>query len=91
MDLGDAREERMSETATTATTAAAIRRASRSPGPREAITFFNPLEEREADQAPLQWPLIQRIFSYTGPYAAKRNWLFILTFIRGINCPRWRV
>ena len=42
---------------------------------RAAITFYNPHEEREAERAPLQWPLIRRIFSYTNPYAAKRNWL----------------
>lgn len=54
---------------------------------REAITFYNPHEEREADRAPLQWPLIRRIFRYTNPYAAKRNWLFILTFTRGVQLP----
>ena len=45
------------------------------------------MEEREADKAPLQWPLIRRIFGYTQPYAAKRNWLFLLTFIRGLQLP----
>ena len=54
---------------------------------REAITFYNPMEEREAEKAPLQWPLIRRIFGYTKPYAAKRNWLFILTFTRGLQLP----
>ena len=54
---------------------------------REALTFYSPPEEREADQAPLQWPLIRRIFSYTNPYAAKRNWLFVLTFTRGLQLP----
>ncbi len=54
---------------------------------REAITFYNPHEEREADKAPLQWPLIRRIFSYTQPCAAKRNWLFALTFTRGLQLP----
>jgi ABC-type multidrug transport system fused ATPase/permease subunit len=54
---------------------------------REAITFYNPHEEREADKAPLQWPLIRRIFRYTRPYAAKRNWLFVLTFTRGLQLP----
>jgi len=49
---------------------------------REALTFYNPLEEHEADKAPLQLALIRRIFRYTKPYAAKRNWLFILTFTR---------
>lgn len=54
---------------------------------RAAITFYNPHEEREAERAPLQWPLIRRIFRYTNPYAAKRNWLFSLTFIRGLQLP----
>ena len=54
---------------------------------REAITFYNPHEEREADQAPLQWRLIRRIFGYTKPYASKRNWLFVLTFTRGLQLP----
>ena len=54
---------------------------------REAITFYNPLEEREADKAPLQWRLIRRIFRYTRPYAAKRNWLFLLTLVRGLQLP----
>jgi ATP-binding cassette, subfamily B, multidrug efflux pump len=54
---------------------------------REALTFYNPLEEREADRAPLQLALIRRIFRYTTPYAAKRNWLFILTFVRGLQLP----
>jgi ATP-binding cassette subfamily B protein len=69
--------------------------ASRQPSPvakgdhstREAITYYNPHEEREADKAPLQWPLIRRIFGYTRPYAAKRNWLFALTFTRGLQLP----
>ena len=54
---------------------------------REAITYYNPMEEREADKAPLQLKLIRRIFRYTKPYAAKRNWLFILTFTRGLQLP----
>jgi ATP-binding cassette subfamily B protein len=54
---------------------------------REAITFYNPLTEREADRAPLQAKLIRRIFTYTKPYAAKRNWLFILTITRGLQLP----
>jgi ATP-binding cassette subfamily B protein len=57
------------------------------PSAREAITYYNPMEEREADKAPLQMALIRRIFRYTRPYAAKRNWLFILTFTRGLQLP----
>jgi ATP-binding cassette subfamily B protein len=54
---------------------------------RESITYYNPMEEREADKAPLQSKLIRRIFRYTKPYAAKRNWLFVLTFTRGLQLP----
>jgi ATP-binding cassette subfamily B protein len=54
---------------------------------REAITYYNPVDEREPDKAPLQSKLIRRIFRYTKPYAAKRNWLFALTFARGLQLP----
>jgi ATP-binding cassette subfamily B protein len=57
------------------------------PSAREAITYYNPLEEREADKAPLQLKLIRRIFRYTKPCAARRNWLFLLTFTRGLQLP----
>ena len=54
---------------------------------REAITYFQPMEDREADHAPLSVRLIRRIFTYTRPYAARRNWLFVLTFARGLQLP----
>jgi ATP-binding cassette subfamily B protein len=54
---------------------------------REAITYFRPVEDREADWAPLSAALIGRIFTYTRPYAARRNWLFFLTFARGLQLP----
>jgi ATP-binding cassette, subfamily B, bacterial len=63
------------------------------PGPapvredREALTYFHPMEDREADQVPLQWSLVRRIYAYTRPYAGKRNWLFILTMARGLQLP----
>ena len=44
---------------------------------REAITYFRPMEDREADHAPLSARLIRRMFTYTRPYAARRNWLFV--------------
>ena len=40
---------------------------------REAITYYNPMEEREADKAPLQMTLIRRIFTYTKPSATIRR------------------
>jgi ATP-binding cassette subfamily B protein len=54
---------------------------------RESITYYNPNEERETDRAPLQGKLIRRIFHYTKPYAVRRNWLFFLTFLRGLQLP----
>jgi ATP-binding cassette subfamily B protein len=54
---------------------------------REAITYFRPMEDREADYAPLSARLIRRIFSYTRRYARRRNWLFVLTFARGLQLP----
>ncbi|EEF60121.1 ABC transporter ATP-binding protein [Pedosphaera parvula] len=55
--------------------------------PREAITYYNPVEDRESDRAPLSLHLIRRIFTYTKPHAAKRNWLFFCTLFRGIQLP----
>ncbi len=54
---------------------------------RESITYFRPMEDREADRAPLNAELIRRIFIYTRPYARRRNWLFVLTFARGLQLP----
>jgi ATP-binding cassette subfamily B protein len=54
---------------------------------RESITFYRPMEDREADRAPLSTHLIRRIFGYTQPYVRRRNWLFLLTFLRGLQLP----
>lgn len=54
---------------------------------REAITYFRPMEERDADSAPLSANLIRRIFAYTRKYRSRRNWLFVLTFARGLQLP----
>jgi len=54
---------------------------------RRAITYYSPTEDRERDQAPLQMTLVKRILGYTRPYAAKRNALFVLTFLRGLQLP----
>ncbi len=57
------------------------------PHPREAITYFSPALDREDDRAPLSLKLIRRVFTYTRPYQAKRNWLFLLTIVRGAQLP----
>jgi ATP-binding cassette subfamily B protein len=54
---------------------------------RDAITYFQPLDDREEDQAPLSGSLIRRMFTYTRPYKSRRNWLFVLTFARGLQLP----
>jgi len=52
-----------------------------------SLTYYHPSEEQEAEQAPLRMDLVRRIFSYTRPYASRRNWLFVLTFVRGAQLP----
>ena len=54
---------------------------------REAITYFRPLDDREADRAPLSAQLIRRMFTYTRSHANRRNWLFVLTLARGLQLP----
>jgi ATP-binding cassette subfamily B protein len=42
-------------------------------------------EEEDIAQRPLEWGLIRRLFAYTKPHAARRNWLIFLTFLRAIQ------
>ena len=44
-------------------------------------------EEDEEHLKPLEWGLIRRLFTYTRPFAAKRNVLFVLTIIRSMQIP----
>lgn len=44
-------------------------------------------EEVEPAQRPLEWGLIRRLFGYMRPYAARRNWLTVLTVLRSIQLP----
>lgn len=44
-------------------------------------------EEAEPVQRPLEWGLIRRLFGYMKPYAARRNWLTILTILRSLQLP----
>ncbi|MBC8000973.1 MAG: ABC transporter ATP-binding protein, partial [Opitutaceae bacterium] len=57
------------------------------PNSRESITYFSPVDDHEVERAPLSLHLIRRIFTYTGPYTTKRNWLFALTVLRGLQLP----
>jgi ATP-binding cassette subfamily B protein len=51
-----------------------------------SITYYSP-EDHERDQAPLEPAVIRRLAGYTRPYRAKRNALFLLTFLRGLQLP----
>ncbi len=44
-------------------------------------------DDHEAVTRPLQFSLIARLFSYTRPYARKRNWLFLTVILRSIQLP----
>ncbi|HVX59906.1 MAG TPA: ABC transporter ATP-binding protein [Pirellulales bacterium] len=44
-------------------------------------------EDRETEQRPLEMRLITRLLAYTGPYAAKRNWLLLMVAFRSIQLP----
>jgi ATP-binding cassette subfamily B protein len=44
-------------------------------------------EEDEELLKPLEWSLIRRLFTYTRPFAAKRNALIVLTLIRAMQIP----
>ncbi|MBA3708851.1 MAG: ABC transporter ATP-binding protein [Planctomycetes bacterium] len=41
----------------------------------------------EVEQRPLELRLIRRLFAFTKPYAAKRNWLFFVVILRAIQVP----
>ncbi|MBM3860999.1 MAG: ABC transporter ATP-binding protein [Verrucomicrobia bacterium] len=43
--------------------------------------------EEDIEQRPLEWRLIGRLFAYTRPYAATRNWLFFLVLLRSAQLP----
>jgi ATP-binding cassette subfamily B protein len=51
------------------------------------ILVLDPSQEREVTQRPLDWKIVRRIFSYTTPYAKKRNALFGLVLLRAIQIP----
>ena len=51
------------------------------------LTRLDRHEEREPDSRPLDVGLIVRLFSYTRPYAHKRNWLFVMVILRSIQMP----
>lgn len=44
-------------------------------------------DDHETERRPLEWSLIRRLFAYTAPYAAKRNWLGLCVVLRAIQLP----
>ncbi len=51
------------------------------------LTRLERTELHEADARPLELGLIRRLFSFTRPYAAKRNWLLLAALARSIQLP----
>lgn len=47
----------------------------------------DPKEDYEAKERPLDWGLITRLFTFTGQHASKRNALFAIVVLRGIQLP----
>jgi ABC-type multidrug transport system fused ATPase/permease subunit len=44
-------------------------------------------DEPEAEIKPLDWGIVRRLFRYTDAFAAKRNWLIVLTVLRASQLP----
>lgn len=42
---------------------------------------------RDRRESPLDFRILARLFGYTRPHAAKRNWLFVLVILRGVQMP----
>jgi ATP-binding cassette, subfamily B, bacterial len=51
------------------------------------LTRIDRNDTYEADSRPLDIRLIVRLLSYTGPYAAKRNWLLLCVLFRAFQLP----
>jgi ATP-binding cassette, subfamily B, bacterial len=51
------------------------------------LTRLSRPDEQEVDMRPLELRLIRRLFSYTKPYASRRNWLVLLVIVRSIQLP----
>ena len=44
-------------------------------------------DDDEPQFKPLEWGLVRRLYGYTKPHAAKRNWLIALTLMRSAQLP----
>jgi ATP-binding cassette subfamily B protein len=52
-----------------------------------SITAPRKDDDREPDKRPLELKLITRLIGYMRPYAARRNWLFLMVGLRSIQLP----
>src|SRR5262245_59550549 len=52
-----------------------------------SITAPRKEDDREPDKRPLDLRLITRLIGYMRPYAAKRNWMFLMVVLRSIQLP----
>jgi ATP-binding cassette subfamily B protein len=57
------------------------------PRAESTLTRYTRREEQEAETHPLDLRLISRLYEYTRPYAAQRNWLIVLVILRSIQLP----
>jgi len=60
------------------------------PNPGGVPLLVQRLRDEDDDEPqfkPLEWGLVRRLFSYTKPHAAKRNWLIVLTLFRAAQLP----
>jgi ATP-binding cassette subfamily B protein len=56
-------------------------------GPTGMLTHWRPSDDSEAEQRPLDFGLIWRLFDYTRPHARTRNWLLATVILRSIQLP----
>ena len=52
-----------------------------------AITYVHYDSEEGLSTRPLEFATFRRLFAYTRPYAAKRNWLIVLVILRSLQLP----
>jgi ATP-binding cassette subfamily B protein len=53
----------------------------------QLLTRLGHAEEAEADQRPLDFRLIARLWTFTQPHALIRNWLVVLVIVRSLQLP----
>lgn len=55
--------------------------------PASTLTRWQRLDEHDAPMRPLDLGLIRRLYEFTRPYAAKRNWLLLCVIVRSLQLP----